>query len=708
MKRTLVIIALAVLALTGCNKEMAHNPIASNNDGELSVLPMESNGSIATRGYVEGSKFQETLYESLHKSPRSAADSAYRTMQISAYLYPQNGEQKNYFVDKTYAKGASDDLWHNTKTDGTVDPIYWPVGGTLDFLAYSVSAKDSKNITAVWNSEDAANNVTLKVPAENSQNDILFASAYGIESRSSAQAVAMKFNHAQAWLEFVLTGSTDDVNTDGIVTLKRIELENVYNAGTLAIDNNNGNATAKWNFTGEQRQNIEVDNCYGVAKLNAAPQYLDMLIPQQTKTAFVLYYTLGSSAKELSYRFTTDQKTWLMGEKYVYSINIKTSEVTVKPSVTEWNDVKEFKKTLSVSSNDPNKGTVEVECFGGDQISEGIYEFGWGGQATLTAKPLNDYPFFKWSDGSTENPRTITVTADAEYEAIFGYKITAESKEYNPTRGTAYVEYTDLNQATITATPAEGYKFFRWMKDDVEISRDATRPVVASGDSAYVAEFIPNEAIAALFSVSATKQIVFTSGNLKWNGSAFSTESSQTTYQSSRSASNVGHFFYSKAASIAYAETYSDASRNYGDIFFTNAAETTPNPEFTCNGKTGVFRTLSEGEWTYLRYRTVKGKSGYNWVSVNGTIGFIFYPDNYTGKFFETYETITEIPDGCVFLPFAGFFNGSSVNNAGSTGYYWSASPSPEQLAGAFWFKEGSVAYTSRNNGASVRLVSEL
>lgn len=376
-----------------------------------------------------------------------------------------------------------------------------------------------------------------------------------------------------------------------------------------------------------------------------------MLIPEQAKTAFVLYYTLGTDTKELSYRFTTDQKTWLAGEKYVYRINVSTQEITVDPSVTEW----------------------------------GV-------------------PFKN-------------------------YTISAVSKAYTPSRGTASVEYTDVNKATIKAEAVAGFEFYRWLNVDgsgniLGISTENPHQVVAAGDSAYIAQFIPDEGvIAAAFSVSATEQVVFTNGNLKWDGSAFSTESSQTTYPKSWDASHVGHFFYSKDAEKAYAATYSDGGISTSDVFFTNDSsdQTKPNSSFTCNGMTGVFRTLTGGDSGEFKYlidtRTVKGETGFGntcqWVSVSGTNGLIIYPDNYSGTLFTNGQAIT-IPEDCVFLPAAGARIGSSIGTtAGSYGYYWFASPNESIADFAYFLTFYRIyvypdGYDGRHGGNSVRLVSEL
>ena len=64
--------------------------------------------------------------------------------------------------------------------------------------------------------------------------------------------------------------------------------------------------------------------------------------------------------------------------------------------------------TITVESNPANAGTVT----GGGTFAD---------QATtvLTATPNAGYQFVKWQDGNTSNPRTITVTKDETYTAVF-------------------------------------------------------------------------------------------------------------------------------------------------------------------------------------------------------------------------------------------------------------------------------------------------
>lgn len=66
--------------------------------------------------------------------------------------------------------------------------------------------------------------------------------------------------------------------------------------------------------------------------------------------------------------------------------------------------------TVTVNANDSSMGTVT----GG-----GVYEKNT--MATLTAVPNPNYEFVCWKNGSTKNPRMVTVTANASYTAIFDF-----------------------------------------------------------------------------------------------------------------------------------------------------------------------------------------------------------------------------------------------------------------------------------------------
>lgn len=110
------------------------------------------------------------------------------------------------------------------------------------------------------------------------------------------------------------------------------------------------------------------------------------------------------------------------------------------------------KKSYTISASGTN-GTVT----GG-----GTYEYGT--TATLTATPNSGYKFVKWSDENTSNPRTITVSGNATYTAVFEkstYTITFKNAD-----GSVVSTKTLNSGATLGTLPTvsrNGYTFGGWI-----------------------------------------------------------------------------------------------------------------------------------------------------------------------------------------------------------------------------------------------------
>ena len=125
------------------------------------------------------------------------------------------------------------------------------------------------------------------------------------------------------------------------------------------------------------------------------------------------------------------------------------------------------------------------------------------------------------------------------------------------------------------------------------------------------------------------------------------------------------------------------------------------------------WRTLSKDEWDYiLNTRTVNGGTGngHSYTlgqKVNDQLGLVIYPDNYTGAVYAGSDWATFEAAGCVFLPAAGWRNGTALNAVGTTGFYWSSTT--ENTTGSFRLnftnKGLNLGSNGRGFGFAVRLV---
>ncbi len=133
--------------------------------------------------------------------------------------------------------------------------------------------------------------------------------------------------------------------------------------------------------------------------------------------------------------------------------------------------------TITVNASPSNGGTVT----GG-----GTYPA--GSSVTLTATPNNGYAFSQWQDGSTANPRTITVNGDATYTATFTqlqYTITTSVSPAGAGTVTGGGAYHYGEQVTLTATANSGYEFQGW-SDGVT---NNPRTITVTGNATYTAVF---------------------------------------------------------------------------------------------------------------------------------------------------------------------------------------------------------------------------
>ena len=131
--------------------------------------------------------------------------------------------------------------------------------------------------------------------------------------------------------------------------------------------------------------------------------------------------------------------------------------------------------------------TIFVTCNSLQGLVTGSGTYQYGTIATLTATPNKGYMFIQWSDGDKDNPRKVTVTADATYTAEFTsqtYTITATcDKQHGQVTGGGTYPYG--SKATLTATPNDGYVFTQWSDGN----KDNPRKVTVTADAIYTAEF---------------------------------------------------------------------------------------------------------------------------------------------------------------------------------------------------------------------------
>ena len=231
---------------------------------------------------------------------------------------------------------------------------------------------------------------------------------------------------------------------------------------------------------------------------------------------------------------------------------------------------------------------------------------------------------------------------------------------------------------------------------------------------------VPTGAISGQFSVSATKKVYFSKGNLRYVSGKWSFFDHQYDFYNTNNANTWDKFGWSTSATT-FGMSTSINETDYSDDFVDWG--TVPGIG------TGWF-TLSKDDWYYLFYSRSDADSKFGYATVADKVGIIIVPDDFTdpkknngsGLFVgstttgwtanvysaENWSAMESA--GCVFLPAAGRRYGSPVSYVGVYGYYWSSTAEgTDEAYYAYSYSDGvNPAYsTYRCAGYSVRLVHD-
>ena len=248
--------------------------------------------------------------------------------------------------------------------------------------------------------------------------------------------------------------------------------------------------------------------------------------------------------------------------------------------------------------------------------------------------------------------------------------------------------------------------------------------------------------INGLFSVSATKKVVFSKGNLRCMKSgeswAWSFFSNQYDYYNAYNENNWDKFCWVGASGALNSEPdkWGISTSTANSDFGTNADDKLKS-DWGYRIGTG-WRTPTNDEWTYLLKTRDGATSKYGFATVNDVYGIIILPDvfvdprknmnentdDFVGKATSNYGYNRNVYNsdgwadmeaaGAVFLPAAGDRYGVNFYYAGTDGDYWSSTAAPtSDFSNAYLMSFGSNSLRigdrklSRSYGLSVRLVRD-
>ena len=248
----------------------------------------------------------------------------------------------------------------------------------------------------------------------------------------------------------------------------------------------------------------------------------------------------------------------------------------------------------------------------------------------------------------------------------------------------------------------------------------------------------PSGKLPGKFSVSATKQVSFAMGNLQYQASTkkwrfaenqydvigHKNENISSTYSGWIDLFGWGTSGYNSKYPYMTSTDCSDYGDGTNDIAGTDYDWGVYNAISNGGNKAGMWRTLTRSEWKYLFNTRTNAENLRGQATVNGQTGYILLPDgwstpsgmtftadpgNFTTNSYSAAEWSRMEAAGALFLPCAGYRNGTDVDRVGSYGDYWSSTARSGSNANDFYFDSGRayVGSYGRDYGYSVRLATE-
>jgi uncharacterized repeat protein (TIGR02543 family) len=295
--------------------------------------------------------------------------------------------------------------------------------------------------------------------------------------------------------------------------------------------------------------------------------------------------------------------------------------------------------TISASASPSNGGSVS-----------GAGTYNQGQTCTLTATPNTGYTFTRWtkngSQVSTNASYSFTVSGNATYVAEFTQASYTISASANPSAGGSVSgagTYSHGSSCTLTATPATGYSFVRWMKNGSSVSTSTTYSFTVTANATFEAVFSQNSYTIGVSASPSNGGTVSGAGTYNHGANCTLSASANPGYTFSRwtksgtQVSTNSTYSFSVTASASYVAEFSQSSYTITTSVNPSAGGTVTGGGSFTYGQTCSLTATANSGYTFSNWTegstVVSTSANYSFtVTGNRTLkaNFTANPVNYT------------------------------------------------------------------------------
>ena len=358
------------------------------------------------------------------------------------------------------------------------------------FVSWNDGDKNAKRTISVdgdatFTAEFAINEYTVKASATNGT--VTGAGTYTHGAEATLTATAAEGYHFVKWSDGVETATRKATVTSDL----SFTAEFAINTYTVKVTAANGTVTGAGTYDYNSRATISVTAAEGYHFVKWSDGET-----KATRTVVVTdNVTLTAEFEINSYTVSASATNGTVEGTGTYNYGAEATLTAVANTgyhFTKWSDgVETATRKVTVKSDLSftaefvvNSYTISVDSAANGTIT-GAGTYTYGATATLEATANKGYHFVMWTDSVMTATRTVEVTGNATFSAVFAgdsYELTVKAKNGTVEGAGTYENGTE---ATLTAVADAGYIFSKWDDDNT----DNPRTVTVTGNKTYTATF---------------------------------------------------------------------------------------------------------------------------------------------------------------------------------------------------------------------------
>ena len=342
MKTYQLILAAALVAITGCNKSNVENNVNAESNNEIGFNAVTRVATKANTDIVNTSTYPVDNSFGIWGFNSPEGDwSEFATAKTSNFM-------TGLEIEKTTGRDTSrPEAWRNA-----TNYYYWPFTGAIAFIAcHPFEVTPTVDF-------DGATISDYTISSSNKTIDLMFAAGSGTRALNASTPVNLVFYHALSQIYFTIKTDADYTLDNVEFKVKKITFKNIdlsgdvtYNKSTISWSDNDAQ-TENWEYYATAVEATADGVDYGTPQVMIPQAANALALPDdevQTILSIDYYMKQNTTETEGNVEIAAPQ-AWAVNGKYNYVLNFKLNEILFNPTVNDWAELTVVSKLVDATT----------------------------------------------------------------------------------------------------------------------------------------------------------------------------------------------------------------------------------------------------------------------------------------------------------------------------------------------------------------------